>query len=52
VAALVDLAVQTHGRADILVNDAHHGGDFTASRTPTSELAAPPPTSTSGARSR
>ena len=29
-AALVDLAVQTHGRVDILVNDAYHGGDFTA----------------------
>ena len=28
--ALVDLAVETHGRVDILVNDAYHGGDFTA----------------------
>jgi NAD(P)-dependent dehydrogenase (short-subunit alcohol dehydrogenase family) len=27
--ALVDLAVETHGRVDILVNDAYHGGDFT-----------------------
>jgi NAD(P)-dependent dehydrogenase (short-subunit alcohol dehydrogenase family) len=27
--ALVDLAVQTHGHVDILVNDAYHGGDFT-----------------------
>jgi NAD(P)-dependent dehydrogenase (short-subunit alcohol dehydrogenase family) len=26
--ALVDLAIRTHGRVDILVNDAYHGGDF------------------------
>ena len=26
--ALVDLALATHGRIDILVNDAYHGGDF------------------------
>ena len=29
-AVLVDLAVQTLGRVDILVNDAYHGGDFTS----------------------
>jgi NAD(P)-dependent dehydrogenase (short-subunit alcohol dehydrogenase family) len=29
-AALVNHAVETHGRVDILVNDAYHGGDFTA----------------------
>jgi NAD(P)-dependent dehydrogenase (short-subunit alcohol dehydrogenase family) len=29
-AALVDLAVHTHGRVDVLVNDAYHGGDFTS----------------------
>lgn len=29
-AALVELATRTHGRVDILVNDAYHGGDFTA----------------------
>jgi NAD(P)-dependent dehydrogenase (short-subunit alcohol dehydrogenase family) len=29
-AALVELATRRHGRVDILVNDAYHGGDFTA----------------------
>jgi NAD(P)-dependent dehydrogenase (short-subunit alcohol dehydrogenase family) len=28
-AALADLATTTHGRIDVLVNDAYHGGDFT-----------------------
>ena len=27
-AALVELATATHGRVDVLVNDAYHGGDF------------------------